>query len=715
MPIIVSDRCARFARAVLTPVGLFAVVLAVCLAPPNFAEDPPPRADLDGVGIRNAAQANSNSTMPPGEVEVSSGEYDQLIVRIRGSEEGDKFGYSVAVANRLNLDAHQDLIIGAPKEANRGRAYVYHGPFTEEGPLLMTVEDAAMAFASPRSDDFDFGERVGVISDIDGDGAQDIRIRSWFNDAPSTVQMRTYVVSGFDGSPLFIIEGDEPFDPWAEISGDADGDGDVDSVDEAIVFRNFGLSGDPRTLGPWSGDVNGDGYVDAADLAMVEGNMGTTLFAVNWQDCQNPPDGFVCMFTCAGPLLIPDTSIIDCDPIRTCPENCACAIQVVPGVGSQGQYAVPRDTEIIVSVVSNQPVQWQYQGNIIPLVHNDGDTFVFIAYDFGWVNVQASYVCCGSTCNINAQMLVDCLGIPDHFSDYDNDGLPNYGECIAGLDWNFSDTDHDTMPEPWEFEFLFNPLEPDGDDDRDRDGIPNFLEYLYGSDPGNASVAVNAQDPDQDGIITWLELQYGTDPFDPDSKPAVDFTSGDMSWTLVNGTLRPLTTEIIYMCVGDSFRLHAAGDAQAWHIFRGAQSLHEQAPMWMGFSPQWCIESEGAIVIAASTPGLNGPVLGHLEIVAVSGHDCPMYCYAIMRQCDGSPVPAVASVGQQLCLKAIVPNQQPPTYVWHVLEETAAHFVDGNIGPEVILQIDEPIEFHVCVVKGICVGSATITAVNGDP
>ena len=51
----------------------------------------------------------------------------------------------------------------------------------------------------------------------------------------------------------------------AHVTGDADGDGDVDAEDRAAV--NDGL-------GPCAADIDGDGMIDAFDLAAVLGYRG---------------------------------------------------------------------------------------------------------------------------------------------------------------------------------------------------------------------------------------------------------------------------------------------------------------------------------------------------------------------------------------------------------------------------------------------------------
>jgi len=55
-------------------------------------------------------------------------------------------------------------------------------------------------------------------------------------------------------------------------TGDINGDGTVDGEDMAILFLEFGKSGDE--IGNKAADINGDGKVDAADLSILVANFG---------------------------------------------------------------------------------------------------------------------------------------------------------------------------------------------------------------------------------------------------------------------------------------------------------------------------------------------------------------------------------------------------------------------------------------------------------
>ena len=57
------------------------------------------------------------------------------------------------------------------------------------------------------------------------------------------------------------------------LTGDLDGDGDVDFADFIALSKNFGLSVDPYA----NGDLDGDGIVAAADLTLLKQQLGTRL------------------------------------------------------------------------------------------------------------------------------------------------------------------------------------------------------------------------------------------------------------------------------------------------------------------------------------------------------------------------------------------------------------------------------------------------------
>ncbi len=99
-------------------------------------------------------------------------------------------------------------------------------------------------------------------------------------------------------------------------------------------------------------------------------------------------------------------------------------------------------------------------------------------------------------------------------SDYDLDGLSDYGEYLAGTNPTIQDTDGDGIP--------------DGMDDSDGDGINNRDEIVvYGTDPGR-------RDTDDDGLDDLYEIsQVVFDPRDstsPSIQRALRFFGTPLSW-----------------------------------------------------------------------------------------------------------------------------------------------------------------------------------------
>ena len=156
---------------------------------------------------------------------------------------------------------------------------------------------------------------------------------------------------------------------------------------------------------------------------------------------------------------------------------------------------------------------------------------------------------------------LDPLNASDASSDNDNDNITNVNEwlnktspilndtdCDGLTDWQElsvyhtipydPDSDDDWMPDGWELEHNYNPLNAsDGGLDPDNDGLNNSMEFKYKADPFNPDTdfdgmndlyevqhGFNASNPidatfdnDTDELINKLECFLGTDPFNNDT------------------------------------------------------------------------------------------------------------------------------------------------------------------------------------------------------
>lgn len=116
---------------------------------------------------------------------------------------------------------------------------------------------------------------------------------------------------------------------------------------------------------------------------------------------------------------------------------------------------------------------------------------------------------------------------------------PGANAFITSTPLGVLDSDSDGMPNTWETTYLFNPASAaDAILDFDNDGLSNLQEHLAGTHPKNS-------DSDLDGVTDGVELNHGSDPLLASSRPTwFDFTGkiDDLNqdglsdaWVLWNG------------------------------------------------------------------------------------------------------------------------------------------------------------------------------------
>lgn len=286
----------RFTPHAAFACALFVLVLLGVVA--TFADDPPEDPyiasdDKDVTGDEVDDPIVADPSASAGEVRVHSGTNGELTVTFLGKEEGDKFGFAVAVIDNLNGDAHKDLLIGAPKEQG-GRAYAFFGPFDENCPMYLSAVYANYVIAAPDAGSFDFGAGLRGVPDLDEDRFQDLFVRASYSDAGGATSFKTHAYSGHTGAYLFSVDGDATYQPSGGGGGSAMGggsggscygdltgpegypDGWINTLDLLFVINSWGEC--PALPDPCPADIaprpGGDGIVNNPDMLAVMNAWG---------------------------------------------------------------------------------------------------------------------------------------------------------------------------------------------------------------------------------------------------------------------------------------------------------------------------------------------------------------------------------------------------------------------------------------------------------
>jgi hypothetical protein len=181
--------------------------------------------DVDGDGHADllvGADLCDSFGQDAGRAYLFSGKDGALLLALDGEEDGDKFG--VALCGET-VDGTTTLVIGAADagEKQGGRAYVVRYA-ARAGELLSPVDADATGVGLARM-------FVSFLGDVDGDGANDIYLSDWENNAKGNSTGRIYVHSGRSEKRLLELTGEKPGDGFgigtADV-GDVDGDGRAD-------------------------------------------------------------------------------------------------------------------------------------------------------------------------------------------------------------------------------------------------------------------------------------------------------------------------------------------------------------------------------------------------------------------------------------------------------------------------------------------------------
>ena len=201
--------------------------------------------------IIGALRAKDLSFQVVGAAYVFSGINGNLLHTFYGTTLGGDFGSSVAGVGDVDGDGFDDFVVGAPRDAVDGRAYLFSG---QTGAPLLTF-----AGTSPVDE---LGWSIAAAGDVDGDSVPDVIIGAdWSNGVHGTETGAAFVYSGASGLLLHRFEGVNPYDGFGisvATAGDLDTDGHADLL-----------------VGAWRADPGGS--VWAGEAYVFSGADGSLL------------------------------------------------------------------------------------------------------------------------------------------------------------------------------------------------------------------------------------------------------------------------------------------------------------------------------------------------------------------------------------------------------------------------------------------------------
>lgn len=228
-----------------------------------------PAGDADNDGFDDfaigAPRVDGTGGTDCGRVYVYSGQSGILLRSIDGDAAFDRFGWCVASPGDPDLDAFDDVVVGAP---------FFDGPAGVDAGKLELISVATGAIIRTFHGQA-AGDRLGIALDarpdldLDLDGIGDVVIAAPGHDGPAGADAgRVYVQSGVDGASLFTLDGETAEDAFGSsvaLIADVDADGRAEVVVGAPEF-------------------DGAGGIDAGRVTVHAGLAGAVLITVDGDD-----------------------------------------------------------------------------------------------------------------------------------------------------------------------------------------------------------------------------------------------------------------------------------------------------------------------------------------------------------------------------------------------------------------------------------------------
>lgn len=391
--------------------------------------------------------------------------------------------------NALSADSDGDSLSDAVELAERGSGGSFTNPLTSDTDQDGLTDDFEIGVFNAATNSYDALYSDPLLIDSDNDGLADLSEFEYLYDYS---ELQAGELKFPPGRPLLLA---------VPLSGDADGDGVLDSVDtdqDGITDadeRDFNTNIAER-------DTDNDGLSDFQEI--FETNTSPLI-----RDTDN--DGLLD----GQEVLVPGTNT---NPLDTDSNDNA----ILDGDENTDSDGISDAIELnLLYTAHNDP---DSNGELLnrdgALVNPEG--YVFIA-DLSTAIAGATGINAdGDVVDINqivllennAVLIIGGNGILDNLEDPDLDGLTNEVELALGTDPYHRDTDRDGINDREDSESGggTNPLEPDSD----GDGLSDKQETDLIADGGTETDPLNP-DSDGDGVDDGQEVDDATDPNDIDT------------------------------------------------------------------------------------------------------------------------------------------------------------------------------------------------------